>query len=92
MDLCVDVTPAATSYQTNPDFSVEWETDYFIIANKSTTASDIVYFSFDGVTDHGVLIPGVYGWAKRNEKRKRVWTRCANAGSVDVNIAAFTVR
>lgn len=94
MDALSTVAVAALTYPTDPQVEYEWEPDSIMFVVASTAAADIIYVSFDGVADAGVLRPGITGAISWQSKRRQVWLRLAvgatNPTSVDV--MANTVR
>lgn len=60
--------------------------------NGSTTVTDIIYVSFDGETDHGILIPGIAQAINWTSKRRAVWLRLSAPGAVTAYVMANTVR
>ncbi len=80
------------SYQTTPEWLVEFEPDQICFVVASTTAADVVYISFDGVNDHGILVPGTIPSLVFNAKRKRAWLRLSSGtGPVTVYVMGGTV-
>jgi hypothetical protein len=52
-----------------------------------------VFISFDGVNDHGILIPGTLPVIEYKEKRTKIWLRLdSGAATTSVNVMAGTVR
>jgi hypothetical protein len=88
------VTVSSTSYPAadSPSWSCPFEPDQITLISRSSTAADIVYYSFDRTNDAGILIPGICQGQVENKKRQKIWLRLASAGSVDVTIQAGTVR
>lgn len=89
------ISVSSTSYpaSTSPQVDIGWEPDSILFVNRSSTATDLVYFSFDGVTNHGILIPGTIPAIEWRAKRKKIWLKLdAGAATTDVNIMANTVR
>lgn len=65
--------------------------DQITIVNTSALAADAVYISFDGVTDHGKLVPTLTQGLTYTQKRRKVFLRLETApGPVDVIIMAGT--
>lgn len=80
------------SYQTVPEWNVGFEPDQVCFVSGSSSPSDIVYISFDGVEDHGILVPGTIQSLVFNEKRKRAWLRLdSGTGPVTVYVMGGTV-
>ena len=87
------VSVSSTSYTTDPSVTVGFEPDSILLLNRSSAATDIVYISFDGISDHGLLIPGTLPVLEFKEKRTKVWLRLdAAAAATTVNVMAGTVR
>lgn len=87
------VSVSSDSYPTDPQVSPGFEPDSILVVNRSSTAADIVYISFDGVTDNGILIPGLLPCLEYKEKRRKIWLRRdAGAATTSVNVMAGTVR
>ena len=94
-DSCTTHTVASTSYPVaaSAQVSLAWETDQITVLNESSTASDIVFVSFDGTTNAGKLIPGIaqsLTWLFT--KRQKVFLKLNSAGSVSVTVMAGTTR
>jgi len=94
-DSCTTHTVASTNYPAagSAQVSLAWETDQITVLNESSTASDIVFVSFDGVTNAGKLIPGIaqsLTWLFT--KRQKVFLKLNSAGSVSVTVMAGTTR
>ena len=94
-DSCTTHTVNSTSYPAaaSPQVSLDWETDQITVLNESSTASDIVYVSFDGTNNAGKLIPGIaqsLTWLFT--KRQKVYLKLDSAGSVSVTVMAGTTR
>lgn len=94
MDALTTVSVTSTSYPTDAQVSVTWEPDSLMFVVASTTSTDLIYVSFDGTADAGVLRPGITGAIAWQSKRTHVWLRlgpaAANPTSVDVMLS--TVR
>lgn len=89
----VSVSSASYPAATSPQVDIGWEPDSILLVNRSSTSTDIVYFSFDGREDHGLLIPGTIPAIEWKGKRKRVWLRRdSGAATTSVNVMANTVR
>lgn len=88
------VTVSSTTYPAAslPSWSCPFEPDQITLIVRSTTPSDVVYYSFDRTNDAGILIPGICQGQVENKKRQKIWLRLDSAGSVDVTIQAGTVR
>lgn len=88
----VDVT--STSYPTDPQVTYGYEPDNIMIVVASSTATDLIYVSFDGTNDAGVIRPGLTGAIAWNSKRTAVWLRLGPAGTnpTSVDVMASTVR
>lgn len=89
------VSVSSTSYTAfaSPSVTVGFEPDSILLLNRSSTATDIVYISFDGVNDNGLLIPGTLPVLEFKEKRTKIWLRLdAAAATTAVNVMAGTVR
>jgi hypothetical protein len=89
------VSVSSTSYTavTSPSVTVGFEPDSILLLNRSSTAADVVFISFDGVNDHGILIPGTLPVIEYKEKRTKIWLRLdSGAATTSVNVMAGTVR
>lgn len=92
-DSCTTHTVASTSYPSTAQVVLEWETDQITVLNESSTASDVVFVSFDGRANAGKLIPGIaqsLTWLFT--KRQKVYLKLNSAGSVSVTVMAGTTR
>jgi len=69
-----ELSITATSIQSLPNITLEFEPSEWLIVNMSSTATDIVYFSFDGVNVHGKVVPGspIAGCAYKI-RAKKLW-------------------
>ncbi len=94
MDLLTTVSVTSASYPTDPQVDLGWEPDSLLIAVTNTTATNLIYVSFDGVKDDGLLRPGITGAVAWNAKRSQVWLRLgpAAANPTSVDVMASTVR
>jgi len=91
-DACTTYAVNSTNYGT-AKMELAWETDQITVLNESSTASDIVYVSFDGTNNAGKLIPGIaqsLTWLFT--KRQKVYLKLDSAGSVSVTVMAGTTR
>ena len=89
----VSVTLSTYAAFALPSVTVGFEPDSILLLNRSSAATDIVYISFDGISDHGLLIPGTLPVLEFKEKRTKVWLRLdAAAAATTVNVMAGTVR
>lgn len=84
------ISVATDAYPTDPQVDLGFEPDFYSFFNESTTAADVVQFSFDGAITHGKLVPGTPLAAMSWEtKRRMVWFRLATAGAaVAVSVMA----
>lgn len=83
------ISVSAATYPTDAQISVGFEPDSILFVNRSSTAADIVYISFDGVTDHGLLIPSLVPALEFREKRRYAWLRRdSGASTTSVNVMA----
>ena len=84
------VAVVQATYTTVATKTLGFEPDSWTLFNESATASDVVMLSFDGVNDHGKLVPGTPIAALNWEtKRPKVWLRLeSGAVSVDVCLMA----
>ena len=88
----VTAAVASSSYQTTPEWNAGFEPDQVCFVVSSSDAADIVYISFDGFEDHGILVPGTIQSLVFNEKRKRAWLRLSSGtGPVTVYVMGGTV-
>lgn len=89
----VSVSSATYPAVASPQVDIGWEPDSILLLNRSATATDIVYYSFDGSSDHGILIPGTLPAIEIRGKRKKIWLRRdSGAATTSVNVMANTVR
>ena len=83
------VAVTAATYTANPQVVLGFEPDSITMFNESATATDVVVFSFDGVTDHGKLVPltplAALSW---ETKLREVWLRL-RSGAVAVNVTVM---
>lgn len=88
------VAVASTSYTTLPSVAFAFEPDSILCVNRSAAAADIVYISFDGITDHALLVPGTVPSLEFQAKRPNVWLRrdAGAANPTSVSVMANTVR
>lgn len=87
------VSVSSTSYTTDPSVTVGFEPDSILLLNRSSTAADVVLISFDGVSNHGILIPGTLPVLEFKEKRTKIWLKLdSGASTTSVNVMAGTVR
>lgn len=94
MDALSTVSVTSTSYPGTAQVSYAWEPDSIMFVVASTTATDLIYVSFDGVNDAGVLRPTLTGAIAWNSKRTSVWLRLGPAATnpTSVDVMASTVR
>jgi len=94
MDLLTTVSVTATTYPTTPQVSLGWEPDSILIAVTNTTATNLIYVSFDGVKDDGLLRPGITQAIAWQSKRPNIWLRLGPAAvnPTAVDVMASTVR
>lgn len=94
MDALNTVSVTLTSYPANAQVTYAWEPDSIMLVVASTTATDLIYVSFDGVNDAGVLRPTLAGAVAWNSKRTAVWLRLGPAATnpTSVDVMASTVR
>lgn len=94
MDLLTTVSVTSAAYPTDPQVDLGWEPDSLLIAVTNTVATNLIYVSFDGVKDDGLLRPGITGAVAWNSKRPQVWLRLgpAAANPTSVDVMASTVR
>lgn len=78
------------AYPDDSQVELGFEPDFYSFFNESTTAADVIQFSFDGQITHGKLVPGTPIAAMSWEtKGRRVWFRRATAGAaVAVSVMA----
>ena len=86
------ITVTSGTYGNDPDVEFGFETDSILVLNRSSTSTDEILVSFDGVEDHGTTVPGLLPAISWTAKRKAVWLRRASAGSSNVQVMAGTVR
>ncbi len=87
------VSVSSTSYTTDPSVSIGFEPDSILLLNRSSVITDVVLISFDGVNNHGILIPGTLPVIEYKEKRIKVWLKLdSGASTTTVNVMAGTVR
>lgn len=89
------VSVSSTSYTAvdAPSVTVGFEPDSILLINRSSTAADVVLISFDGVNNHGLLIPGTLPALEYKEKRTKIWLKLdSGASTTTVNVMAGTVR
>jgi len=94
MDLLTTVSVTNVAYPTDPQVSLGWEPDSIMIAVTNTTATNLIYVSFDGEKDDGLLRPGITQAITWQSKRPNVWLRLgpAAANPTSVDVMASTVR
>lgn len=82
------VTVTATTYTlATPNITTSlYSPASILVANESSSSTDIVLVSFDGVNDDGRLIPGVLPAIVYAKRGTRVWLRLESAGSVSVQV------
>lgn len=78
-----ELSITASSLAASPNITLEFEPTEWLIANMSSTAADIVYFSFDGVNVHGKVVPGspIAGCSYKIRAKKLWLYRHAGAAS-----------
>jgi hypothetical protein len=83
------VSVAQATYTTAATKELGFEPDSWTFFNESATATDVVMLSYDGVNDHGKLVPrtpiAALNWST---KRTRVWLRL-ESGAVAVNVCVM---
>jgi hypothetical protein len=85
------VSVSGTTYPDDAQAQFGFYADSTLLLNRSSTAADVVYFSFDGTNDHGLLIPGTIPAVEWRAKRKQVWLRLdSGASTTSVNVMAHT--
>lgn len=73
---------AVDAYPTNPQTVLGFEPDSYTFFDESAVAGDVICVSFDGVTDHGKMVPGTALAAITWEtKMREVWFRRQTAGA-----------
>jgi hypothetical protein len=94
MDALTTVSVTLTTYPTNPQVTQTWEPDSIMFVVASTTAADLIYVSFNGTSDAGVLRPGVTGAVAWQSKRTNIWLRLGPAAinPTSVDVMTSTVR
>jgi len=88
------VAVAADTYTAAPSVALGFEPDSWTFFNESIVAADVIMLSFDGIVDHGKLVPGTaiagLGW---DTKMPRLWLRRSAAGAaVNVTVMAGSIR
>ena len=94
MDALTTVSVTATTYPTTAQVVQTWEPDSIMFVVASTTATDLIYVSFDGTADAGVLRPGITGAIAWLSKRTSIWLRLGPAATnpTSVDVMTSTVR
>lgn len=88
-----EVSVASTSYGSSPDLELDWLPNQWLFQNLEGAVTDVVYVSFDGVNDHGAVIPTIGGGTLMlPTKSKRIWLRLGGSATnpTPVNLTAFT--
>lgn len=86
----VTITVSNISYdRAVPDVSLDFEPTEWLIVNRSSSPSDIVEFSFDGVDSHGSVIPGSpIAAVSYRIRAKKLWLIDVGGGNPTVTIMA----
>lgn len=82
-----EVSVASTSYPTNPQCSFGFHSTAIVLLNRG---SNVVFYSFDGSTDHGDLDPSdaSIGLAFDGRVENKIWFR-TETGTSTVRVEAW---
>lgn len=85
----VVTTTGVVTYPASPQISLGFEPDEYLFINES--AAENIFYSFDGINDHGMMDPGepseAISW---RTKAKKVWFRSATGAASTVRVSAST--